>query len=75
MEKGNYSALQKEAGETGDSSAGQTMAFIPDTIFRILTFGIVMITMTVAFFIQNVETILGLNGALMGSFIGTWFNL
>ena len=46
------------------------MAFIPDHIFRLLTLAIVVTTMTFAFFIQNVETILGLNGALMGSFIG-----
>ena len=50
------------------------MAYIPDNVFRALTLAIVMFTMTVAFFIQNVETILGLNGALMGSFIGNGFN-
>ena len=38
-------------------------------VFRSLTLGIVTGTMIVAILIQNVETILGLNGALMGTFI------
>ena len=46
------------------------MAYIPDAVFRALTLGIVIATMTVALIVENVETILGLNGSLMGSFIG-----
>ena len=46
------------------------MAYIPDVVFRALTLGIVIATMTVALIVENVETILGLNGSLMGSFIG-----
>lgn len=68
--KTNYSALKSDAkDDTTGGGGGQTMAFIPDHIFRLLTLAIVVTTMTFAFFIQNVETILGLNGALMGSFI------
>ena len=37
--------------------------------FRSLTLAIVAITMIVAVLVENVETILGLNGALMGTFI------
>lgn len=64
-----YTALKSDDKDSSAPSGGQTMAAIPDSIFRSLTLGIVVATMTVAFFIQNVETILGLNGALMGSFI------
>ena len=64
-----YGALKSEDA-SGQSSGGQTMAYIPDGVFRALTTGIVMCTMTVAIFVENVETILGLNGSLMGSFIG-----
>ena len=38
-------------------------------VFRSLTLTIVVITMVVAVLVENVETILGLNGALMGTFI------
>ena len=65
MQKPSYSTIKGEP-----SSDSQTMAYIPDRIFRSLTVGISLSTMTVAFFIRNVETILALNGALMGSFIG-----
>ena len=67
----SYTALNRDDNDSPAPTGGQTMAAIPDSIFRSLTLGIVLATMTVAFFIQNVETILGLNGALMGSFIGT----
>merc|ERR1711990_947978 len=43
--------------------------YIPPSVFRSLTLGIVCLTMIVAILIENVETILGLNGALMGTFI------
>lgn len=62
-----YGALKND--ESGQSSGGQTMAYIPDAVFRALTLGIVIATMTVALIVENVETILGLNGSLMGSFI------
>ena len=63
-----YGALKND--ESGQGSGGQTMAYIPDAVFRALTLGIVIATMTVALIVENVETILGLNGSLMGSFIG-----
>jgi hypothetical protein len=46
------------------------VTFIPDNVFKMITAVIVFLTMTVAYFIQDVEVVLQLNGALMGSFIG-----
>ena len=54
------------ATETAESP----VTFIPDNVFRMITAVIVFLTMTVAYFIQDVEVVLQLNGALMGSFIG-----
>lgn len=45
------------------------VTYIPDNVFRGLTLGIVLLTMTISYFISDVEVVLGLNGALMGSFI------
>ncbi|CAG5106877.1 Oidioi.mRNA.OKI2018_I69.chr1.g3040.t2.cds [Oikopleura dioica] len=62
LNKPSYESL---AGESTESP----VTFIPDNIFRSLTAVIVFLTMTVAYFIQDVEVVLQLNGALMGSFI------
>ena len=50
-----------------DSIASKT--FIEPFTFKTLTLGIVFFTMSVAIFIPNVETILGLTGATMGSLV------
>jgi len=59
--------LQKSIKYTSLNDSDST--YIPPSVFRSLTLGIVTGTMIVAILIQNVETILGLNGALMGTFI------
>jgi len=51
------------------NSLNDDATFIPNSTFRSLTLAIVAITMIVAVLVENVETILGLNGALMGTFI------
>merc|ERR1711937_855886 len=51
------------------NSLNDDTTFIPNSTFRSLTLAIVAITMIVAVLVENVETILGLNGALMGTFI------
>jgi len=50
-------------------SLNDDATFIPNSTFRTLTLTIVTITMVIAVLVENVETILGLNGALMGTFI------
>ncbi|CBY32108.1 unnamed protein product [Oikopleura dioica] len=62
LAKPTYETLATETAES-------PVTFIPDNVFRMITAVIVFLTMTVAYFIQDVEVVLQLNGALMGSFI------
>jgi len=62
LAKPTYETLATETAES-------PVTFIPDNVFKMITAVIVFLTMTVAYFIQDVEVVLQLNGALMGSFI------